>query len=72
MIKFGLIPEFIGRVPVVVTLDALDENALDPHPERAEELHLPSSIINCLSWMALNLNFEDDALERGCKEISGT
>ena len=27
-IRFGLIPEFIGRVPVVVTLDALDENAL--------------------------------------------
>lgn len=27
-IKFGLIPEFIGRVPVVVTLDMLDENAL--------------------------------------------
>ena len=27
-IKFGLIPEFIGRVPVVVTLDALDEEAL--------------------------------------------
>ena len=27
-IKFGLIPEFIGRVPVVVSLDALDEQAL--------------------------------------------
>lgn len=27
-IKFGLIPEFIGRVPVVVTLEALDEKAL--------------------------------------------
>lgn len=27
-IKFGLIPEFIGRVPVVVTLDSLDEEAL--------------------------------------------
>ena len=27
-IKFGLIPEFIGRVPVVVTLDMLDEEAL--------------------------------------------
>ena len=26
--KFGLIPEFIGRVPVVVSLDLLDENAL--------------------------------------------
>ena len=26
--KFGLIQEFIGRLPVIVTLDALDENAL--------------------------------------------
>jgi len=28
LIKFGLIPEFIGRLPVVATLDELDENAL--------------------------------------------
>ena len=28
LLKFGLIPEFVGRVPVVVTLDSLDENAL--------------------------------------------
>lgn len=27
--KFGLIPEFIGRVPVTVTLDLLDEKALE-------------------------------------------
>ena len=27
-IKYGLIPEFIGRVPVVVTLNGLDEAAL--------------------------------------------
>ena len=26
--KFGLIPEFVGRIPIVVTLDALDETAL--------------------------------------------
>lgn len=26
--KFGLIPEFIGRVPITVSLDLLDENAL--------------------------------------------
>lgn len=26
--KFGLIPEFVGRVPITVTLEALDENAL--------------------------------------------
>jgi len=28
LLKFGLIPEFVGRVPVVVTLEQLDEEAL--------------------------------------------
>ena len=28
LLKFGLIPEFVGRLPVVVTLDKLDEDAL--------------------------------------------
>jgi len=28
LLKFGLIPEFIGRLPVVVVLDALDETSL--------------------------------------------
>ncbi len=28
LIKFGLIPEFVGRLPVVATLEDLDENAL--------------------------------------------
>ncbi|MGH7774717.1 MAG: ATP-dependent Clp protease ATP-binding subunit ClpX [Candidatus Binatia bacterium] len=28
LLKFGLIPEFIGRLPVLATLDELDENAL--------------------------------------------
>ena len=28
LLKFGLIPEFIGRVPVIVTLESLDEDAL--------------------------------------------
>jgi ATP-dependent Clp protease ATP-binding subunit ClpX len=27
-LKFGLIPEFVGRLPVVATLDDLDEKAL--------------------------------------------
>mgnify|MGYP000348508261 CR=1 FL=1 len=27
-VKFGLIPEFVGRIPVTVALDMLDENAL--------------------------------------------
>ena len=37
LLKFGLIPEFIGRVPVIATLDDLDEEALDAHPDRAQE-----------------------------------
>ena len=28
LMKFGLIPEFIGRVPVIATLDGLDQDAL--------------------------------------------
>jgi ATP-dependent Clp protease ATP-binding subunit ClpX len=28
LLKFGLIPEFVGRIPVVVTLNGLDEDAL--------------------------------------------
>ena len=28
LIKFGLIPEFVGRLPVVATLDELDEAAM--------------------------------------------
>jgi ATP-dependent Clp protease ATP-binding subunit ClpX len=28
LVKYGLIPEFIGRVPVIATLKSLDENAL--------------------------------------------
>jgi len=28
LLNYGLIPEFVGRVPIIVTLDALDEDAL--------------------------------------------
>ena len=28
LVKFGMIPEFVGRVPVTVSLDSLDEDAL--------------------------------------------
>lgn len=28
LLRYGLIPEFVGRVPIIVTLDALDVNAL--------------------------------------------
>jgi ATP-dependent Clp protease ATP-binding subunit ClpX len=28
LLKYGLIPEFVGRLPIIVTLEALDENTL--------------------------------------------
>ena len=28
LIKYGLIPEFIGRMPIIATLDDLDESSL--------------------------------------------
>ena len=37
LLKFGLIPEFVGRLPVISAVDNLDKDALDPHPGGAEE-----------------------------------
>ena len=39
LLKSGLISEFIGRLPIVVTLEALDEDALVKIPQR----YLPHS-----------------------------
>lgn len=38
LVKFGLIPELVGRVPVTVSLDLLDKEAFDPDSDRTEEL----------------------------------
>ena len=37
LMRFGLIPEFIGRIPVVTSVSALDREALDRGADRAEE-----------------------------------
>lgn len=66
-VKYGLIPEFIGRVPVAVTLDLLDEDAL------VRILSEPKSAI-CKQYKKLfeldgvELEFEDDALREIAKE----
>ncbi len=66
-IKYGLIPEFIGRVPVSVTLDRLDEQAL------VRILSEPKSAI-CKQYIKLfeldgvELEFEQDALLAIAKE----
>ncbi len=61
LLKFGLIPEFIGRLPVVVTLDPLDEEALVrilKEPKNA----LVKQYQKLLSFDHVDLVFEEDAL----------
>ena len=62
-VKFGLIPEFIGRVPVTVSLDLLDEDAL------LEILTKPKNAITkqyatLMDLDDVGLRFEEDALRR--------
>lgn len=61
-IKFGLIPEFVGRVPVVVALDSLDEEAL------VRILKEPKNAIlkqykALFSLDEVNLEFTEDAVK---------
>ena len=66
-IKFGLIPEFIGRVPIVVTLDGLDEQALirilrEPKNSLTKQYH------KLFELDGVELDFQDDALELVAKK----
>ena len=62
LVKFGLIPEFIGRVPVTVTLDSLDKEALVrilKEPKNA----LVKQYAKLLELDDVVLEFKDEALE---------
>ena len=62
LIKYGLIPEFIGRLSVVVTLDNLDKNALVQiltEPRNA----LTKQYKKLLAMDGVELDFDKNALE---------
>ena len=62
LIKFGLIPEFIGRLPVIATLEDLDEDALVrilTEPKNA----LTKQYKALFDMDGVNLDFRDDALK---------
>jgi len=67
LLKYGLIPEFIGRLPIVAKLDSLDEEAL------IEILTKPKNAL-CKQYMTLmdldgvELEFENDALSAIAKK----
>lgn len=67
LLKIGLIPEFVGRLPIVVTLEALDEAALVSillKPKNA----LVKQYQKFLELDNVQLEFEDEALGIIAKE----
>jgi len=67
LIKYGLIPEFVGRLPVIATLDELDEKSLvkiltEPKNALTKQYHRLFQMENC------ELEFRDDALKSIAKK----
>jgi ATP-dependent Clp protease ATP-binding subunit ClpX len=61
LLKFGLIPEFIGRLPVIATLEDLDEGALKnilTEPKNA----LTKQYRKMFEMEGVDIKFTDDAL----------
>ena len=61
LIRYGLIPEFVGRLPVVATLEELDEEALvrillEPRNALTKQYH------KLFEMEGVELEFRDDAL----------
>ena len=69
LLKFGMIPEFVGRVPVIVTLDALNEDDLvriltEPKNtliKQYQQMFLMDKVV---------LEFEDEAIRAVAREAS--
>jgi ATP-dependent Clp protease ATP-binding subunit ClpX len=67
LVKFGMIPEFIGRVPVTATLDELDEVTLMnilTEPKNA----LTKQYTKLLEYDGVQLEFEPEALSAIARE----
>ncbi len=62
LIKFGLIPEFIGRVPISVSLDGLDKEAL-MRILREPKNALVKQYQKLFDFDDVALDFEEDALD---------
>lgn len=67
LLKYGLIPEFVGRLPVIATLEPLDEEALVKiltEPKNA----LVKQYQKLLEMDGVQLQFEEEALTAIAKE----
>ncbi|RME16588.1 MAG: ATP-dependent Clp protease ATP-binding subunit ClpX [Bdellovibrio sp.] len=67
LVRYGLIPEFIGRLPVVAVLDPLDEEALIDILVRPKNA-LTKQYQKLFSYEDVKLSFTDDALRAIARE----
>ena len=67
LVKFGLIPEFVGRLPVISTLHELDEDAL------VRILQEPkNALVNQYKYLfeidSVDLSFREESSKKYCKK----
>ena len=62
LVKFGLIPEFVGRVPVMVSLDSLDKTALKRILQEPKN-SLVRQYRKLFELDGIELEFREDAIE---------
>ncbi len=67
IVKYGLIPELVGRIPVIVSLDALDEEALVSILSKPKN-SLIKQYKKLISMDGAELEFEDGACRAIAKE----
>lgn len=65
LVKFGLIPEFVGRMPIIATLDTLDKKALIDIMTKPKNA-LVKQYKKLMKYDDIDLVFKDDAIEEMC------
>ena len=70
IVKFGLIPELVGRIPIIVALSDLDKNALT-NILTAPKSSLVNQYKKLFNMDGVELSFEDEALEAIAEEAIG-
>lgn len=67
LIKYGMIPEFVGRLPIIATLDALDQESLERiliEPKNA----IVKQYIEMFKMDDISLSFEREAVQAVAKK----
>ena len=67
LLKYGLIPEFVGRLPVIATLEDLDEQALIDILTKPKNA-LAKQYQRLFDMESVQLTFTDDALRSVAKK----